>query len=507
MKINHKLIFAFGVLIVILLAEIILNQIVSDRAKQTYNTLQTEIYPVVDILNKYKPINKELYLLTSSRINGDAEISSINRLKGIIEVELSYIKKELRKLQYALPGESGDRQVLENIITDTERLKAKTSRANRLLIENKERGEVINNELSILKYEIEKLNTSIDRNIDYLNLQYKRASAKYNNELSNSLEAVSNFILITGIFGIILAIIITIQVTYSISEPIKKMKNAAFKMSEGNLDERVSIKGSNELADLGKSFNSMSDALKKSFSEQDRQLTHIKAINKELEQFVYVASHDLQEPLRTMSSYVGLIRELYIEQLDDNALKYVKHVEDASLRMKTLIKDLLDYSKIGKEKEVSIVDLNRVVEDILLDHELIIKDTGASIQVDNLPTLKGFDIELKQLFQNLINNGLKFRKKDTLPEIQIRVEEQPNYWLFSVKDNGIGMEKKYFERVFVIFQRLHNKDDYAGTGIGLSICKKIVDMHKGKIWIESKLDHGTTFYFTIYKRLTKHEEI
>src|SRR5690554_2905491 len=204
-----------------------------------------------------------------------------------------------------------------------------------------------------------------------------------------------------------------------------------------------------------------------------------------------------------MSSYVGLIKEMYTDQLDDNAIKYMTHVEAASLRMKTLIKDLLDYSKIGKEKTIVSVDLNKVVGDILTDHELIIKDSNATVDVDPLPTINGLEVELKQLFQNLINNGLKFRKEGTAPHIKVKVEEQSDYWLFSVKDNGIGMEKKYFERVFVIFQRLHNRNDYQGTGIGLSICKKIVDMHNGKIWIESEVNQGTTFYFTILKDLNK----
>ncbi|MBJ7881828.1 sensor histidine kinase [Gelidibacter salicanalis] len=507
MKIRHRLILAFGVLILVLLVEIILNQVITNRATQTYGTVQSKINPVINVINHYESIHKELNLLTSNRVNGDNKISSINRLNGIVEVELTYIEEELAVLKKELPEKSVDRLLLEKLIIDTEKLISTTIRLNNLLNNKKEYISNLELARTIHDNTILKLNSSIDKGIDHLNLNYKRAFEAYSIELANNLKSVSKIILITGISGILLALIVSVQIIYSISAPIYNLKKAALKMSRGHLDERIHIKGNNELAELGNSFNNMSIALKKSFNEQEKQIVEIKSVNKELEQFVYVASHDLQEPLRTMSSYVGLIKDLYIGQLDDKAVKYMTHVEDASLRMKTLIKDLLDYSKIGKEKTVTGVNLNTIAANILLDLELIIKDTNASVKFDNLPTVNGLELELKQLFQNLINNGLKFRKADTAPLIEITVEEQSKYWLFAVKDNGIGMDKQYFERVFVIFQRLHNRNDYHGTGIGLSICKKIVDMHKGKIWIESEVDQGSTFYFTIFKKLKKDEKI
>lgn len=500
MKIRHRLILAFGVLILVLLIEIILNQVITNRATKTYETLQTEINPAISVLNHYESINKELNLLISNRVHGDQNISTINKVKGIVEVELAYIETELSKLKEKLPERNSDRLLLEDLIDATKELTLTTIKFKHLLNTQNEQAKLAK---TLYKNDFLNLNSSVSKTIDQLTLNYSRASETYNNQLAKNLKSVSRIILITGLFGILLALIITLQITYSISEPIYKLKKAALKMSKGNLDERIKIKGNNELAELGNSFNAMSAALKKSFNEQKQQIVEIKSVNKELEQFVYVASHDLQEPLRTMSSYIGLISELYIDQLDDNALKYMTHVEDASLRMKTLIKDLLDYSKIGKEKTVTTVDLNKIVNDILLDHELIIKDTNASVTSDRLPTISGLEVELKQLFQNLINNGLKFARKDTAPQIKIKVEEQSEYWFFSIRDNGIGMEKKYFERVFVIFQRLHNKNDYQGTGIGLSVCKKIVAMHKGEIWIESKINEGSVFYFTIFKKLNK----
>ncbi|MBQ0767829.1 MAG: HAMP domain-containing protein [Bizionia sp.] len=503
MKIRHKLILAFSILILTLLAEIILNQVISNRATTTYETIQSRISPVINILNQYKAINKELNLLTTNRINGDNQTSTYNEVRGIVEVELTYIQTELIFHKGNLPKESENIVLMNSLIKDTEKLISTATEFNNLLAHKKEFEANYEQAKAIHDNEILSLNRAIDLNINHLNLNYKRVFDAYNSELSNNLKSVSKIILITGILGIVLAIIITIQITYSISGPIYKLKKAALKMSKGNLDERIFIKGNNELADLGNSFNNMSAALKKSFNEQEKQIEKIKSVNKELEQFVYVASHDLQEPLRTMTSYISLISEIYIEQLDGNALKYMNHVEDASLRMKTLIKDLLDYSKIGKEKVVKNVDLNKTVNDIILDFELIIKDNNATVKVAELPRIKGLEVELKQLFQNLISNGLKFKKADTDPLIEVTVEDQDDYWLFSVRDNGIGMEQKFFDRVFVIFQRLHNRNDYEGTGIGLSVCKKIVDMHKGEIWIESELNQGSTFYFTILKKLKK----
>ena len=503
MKISHKLILAFTVLIVILTAEIILNQVITNRATKTYETLQSEINPTLSVLKHYESINKEFTLLLNNRVNGDDRISSINRIRGIIDVELAYLEAELKSIKESIPIESPDRLLIEELITDTEKLISISEKLKLLFKNSRNQQDLLNTAKGIYQSDILVLHASIDKNINQLNVNYKREFEAYNNELAKNLKNVSNIILLTGTFGIILALIITFQITYSISDPIFKLKKAALKMSKGNLDERVQITGDNELAELGKHFNHMANALKKSFNEQENQIEEIKSVNKELEQFVYVASHDLQEPLRTMSSYVGLIRELYIDKLDDNASKYMSHVEDASLRMKTLIKDLLDYSKIGKEKTVTTVDLNQIVKDILTDHELIIKDSNATVDYDVLPTVNGLEVELKQLFQNLINNGLKFRKEGTDPHVQIQVEDQGEYWQFSVKDNGIGMDKKFHERVFIIFQRLHNRNDYQGTGIGLSICKKIVDMHKGEIWIESEVNQGSTFYFTIFKDLNE----
>jgi len=219
--------------------------------------------------------------------------------------------------------------------------------------------------------------------------------------------------------------------------------------------------------------------------------------NKELEQFAYVASHDLQEPLRTTSSFAELLQQQYKGKLDDKADKYLTFINQSSDRMKVLIKDLLDYSRIGRKKEVEQVDSNIIMQEVLADLNAAIKEAKAEIKFCKLPVFKGYPTEIKQLFQNLIINAIKFRRQDESPRINICATKENGLWAFSCDDNGIGISDEHSERIFVIFQRLHTRNEYDGSGIGLAHCKKIVELHGGKIWVKSNVGEGSTFYFTI----------
>jgi signal transduction histidine kinase len=221
--------------------------------------------------------------------------------------------------------------------------------------------------------------------------------------------------------------------------------------------------------------------------------------NHELEQFAYAASHDLQEPLRTTYNFINLLEKKYLNHADKESIEYITLIKNATLRMQDLIKDLLDFSKVGRNITFEAVDCNIVLKEVLAEMNSTIKENNAKISSAVLPVLNGNKMELKRLFQNLLSNGIKFQKKDVLPEIQISVTETNDDFVFAFKDNGIGIEEKYAEKIFVIFQRLHNVEEYPGTGIGLAICKKIVVMHGGKIWVESEPGRGSIFYFTIPK--------
>lgn len=221
--------------------------------------------------------------------------------------------------------------------------------------------------------------------------------------------------------------------------------------------------------------------------------------NKELEQFAYVASHDLREPLRTITSFIDLLQNQYKGKLDEKADKYLNFIISAAERMKVLINDLLEYSRIGRKKDGARIECNELVRQVLNDLHVAICETKAEIRTTDLPVIYAYPTEMKQLFQNLISNAMKFRKKDTKPEIHISAENLNDHWQFRVQDNGIGIDPKHRERIFVIFQRLHTRDEYEGSGIGLSNCRKIVELHGGKIWVESTPGAGSSFYFTIKK--------
>jgi PAS domain S-box-containing protein len=221
--------------------------------------------------------------------------------------------------------------------------------------------------------------------------------------------------------------------------------------------------------------------------------------NQDLENFAYMVSHDLQEPLRMVKSFLDLLVKKYGHQLDETAMKYIHFAVDGSERMKKLIEDLLEYSRVGTSKaEKTTVDINQIVENIKSIFHATLEERKAIVRYENLPIVKGIPVQLNQLFQNLIGNALKYNDKPQ-PEINIRYEETPTHHVFQILDNGIGIEPKHFDKIFIIFKRLHNRKDYSGTGIGLAICKRIVEKHGGKIWVDSAPGEGTTFSFTIQK--------
>jgi light-regulated signal transduction histidine kinase (bacteriophytochrome) len=222
--------------------------------------------------------------------------------------------------------------------------------------------------------------------------------------------------------------------------------------------------------------------------------------NVDLENYTYVVSHDLKAPLRAMRSFSAFLLEDYSEKLDKKGQDYLQRIADASSHMDTLIENLLLLSRVGRKfMEVEVVDLNQLLEEIVEDLEPSIQKSNGKVVFQNLPAVSIQRTWMKELFMNLINNGLKFNKSKT-PRVEVTYEERESGLLFKVRDNGIGIEEKYFDRVFTLFERLHTQEEYEGTGAGLAICKKIVQQFGGRIWIESQISRGSTFFFTLPKK-------
>jgi light-regulated signal transduction histidine kinase (bacteriophytochrome) len=248
-----------------------------------------------------------------------------------------------------------------------------------------------------------------------------------------------------------------------------------------------------ELRDLAESFNRMSRELHQRTSELSRS-------NHELEQFAHLASHDLQEPLRMVSSYLQILQMEFEGKLGAEADEYIRYAVEGALRMKKLIDSLLSYSRLGRSgQKFEMSDFNQIVKHALENLKVSVEEHRAFIRAEPLPKAMADPILMTELFQNLIGNAIKF-KGESLPEVRVAARDAGREWIFSVRDNGIGIDPKHFESIFVIFKRLHSREKYPGTGIGLASCKKIVDIHGGKIWVESNAEGaGSTFYFTIPK--------
>jgi PAS domain S-box-containing protein len=301
-----------------------------------------------------------------------------------------------------------------------------------------------------------------------------------------------------------------IQRWFGTNTDITELKNAEDKTQE--LLEQLQV-SSEELNASNEELQATTEELKTTNEELQLQMdfeveakreleeiaSKLKISNKELEQFAYVASHDLQEPLRMVTSFTQLLERRYKDKLDVDADEYIGFIVEGSKRMKYLIDDLLEFSRLNTQnREFESVLLKITLEDVLRNLTATIKENNVQISHDPLPTILGDHSQINQLLQNLIANAIKFHG-DERPKVHISAEESGNEWIISVNDKGIGIDPDHQEQIFRIFKRLHTREEYAGTGIGLAICKRIIDKHNGKIWVESELGKGSTFFFTIPK--------
>jgi light-regulated signal transduction histidine kinase (bacteriophytochrome) len=304
-----------------------------------------------------------------------------------------------------------------------------------------------------------------------------------------------------------------------VSQPVVELAEQVRAVADGAYEKRITSRGSPELAALADDVDGMRRQIAAELREVREARAQVEWINeqlkiqadeltrsnRDLEQFAYVASHDLQEPLRKVASFCQLLQRRYAGQLDERADQYIAFAVDGAQRMQRLINDLLAFSRIGRlTAGFTDVDLNRVLDDVTSQLEARNED-DAEIVWSDLPTVEGEEPLLSTLFANLIGNSLKFRRPDVPPVIRITAERDGKEWRINVRDNGIGIEAEFADKVFVIFQRLHARDAYEGTGIGLAIVKKIVEYHGGRIWLDLDVDEGTSINFTLPAAVTPDE--
>ncbi|MBU1887877.1 MAG: HAMP domain-containing protein [Candidatus Omnitrophica bacterium] len=330
--------------------------------------------------------------------------------------------------------------------------------------------------------------------------------------LKNRITVINTTIfVIIGVVALI-AVFIIFYTTNSITNPIQKLYEGAEIIGKGNLDHRFEIKTGDEIQDLAEGFNKMAGELKGLYTnlenkvkERTAQLAEANNAlglkNKELDDFTYIVSHDLKEPLRGVKAFTRLLIEEYSGKLDDEGREYLKAISESSSRMTNLIEDLLNLSRIGRIRNIEPdVDLNEILSGVKKNLQYSLEEKKVDLKVaENFPKVMCDRIRISEVFSNLVSNAIKYSKKDVRPVIELGYCDKGGLYEFYVKDNGIGIEKQYHDRVFQIFQRLHAKGEYEGTGAGLTIVKKIVENHGGKIWLDSETGKGTTFYFTIPK--------
>lgn len=306
----------------------------------------------------------------------------------------------------------------------------------------------------------------------------------------------------------IFTVVASIYVTRWLINPIVNLTDATRTISAGNLTLVIEKKSNDEIGQLTDSFNQMTEQLRIKQEELMKSNAYIKQqaeelldrYNSDLEQFAYVTTHDLIEPLRMITSYIQLLQRRYRNLYDDEAKEFMNYVVEGVDRMHNIINDLFEYSHIRTDvKDFENLDLNDALNASIKKLDKEITTSGATITRRGLPIIRGVESNLVQVFQNLIGNAVKFRQPDQPLQIDISCEEREYDWLFSVQDNGIGFDPQYKDKVFEIFKRLNKRDDYPGSGMGLAITKNIVERHGGKIWVDSRLGYGTTFYFTIKK--------
>ncbi|MGW2219988.1 sensor histidine kinase [Nonomuraea sp. NPDC001684] len=359
------------------------------------------------------------------------------------------------------------------------------------------------------KHAFDQIRALLDRQDDRLAKARQRAQ-----EELRQVEQVRNLAFVVMLILFLVAgVAMAVLLRRSIGRPLDELREAARDIAAGDFDRAIPVSGPADIREVARDVESMRTkivfaleefrkqhvVLREQAAGLDAQAEELRRSNAELEQFAYVASHDLQEPLRKIATFCQLLQKRYGDVLDERGLQYIHFAVDGATRMQVLINDLLTFSRVGRlYDDRKPVDLAESLDKALVDLSAVIEETGAEIErPDPLPNVIGDPTMLGMLWQNLVGNALKFRAPDRAPRIRITCEQRENEWLFSVTDNGIGVEAEFADKIFIIFQRLHSREAYSGTGIGLAMCKKIVENHGGTIWLDTGHTEGARISFTL----------
>jgi signal transduction histidine kinase len=321
------------------------------------------------------------------------------------------------------------------------------------------------------------------------------------NDSAGTLEAVSLGI---GVALLLVVGLVALGLRNTATRPLMRLASQARQVAAGDFEREVIASGPREAVDLAIDVNRMRErilselsAVRVANSALQARAHDLERSNSELEQFAYVASHDLQEPLRKVASFCQLLQRRYVGQLDERADQYIEFAVDGAKRMQVLIDDLLAFSRVGRvEREAALMSTASALSAARVNLTAEIRESGAVIESADLPVVRAEFSLITSLFQNLLGNAIKFRGEKA-PRITVSARQEDEFWRFTVADNGIGIEPEYADRIFVIFQRLHDRASYSGTGIGLAMCRKIVEYYGGRIWLETTASSGATFCFTL----------
>lgn len=352
---------------------------------------------------------------------------------------------------------------------------------------------------------------------DELNTATAQAEDEIHAEIASAREGLTTasqqvvaLLVLVGFTVLMVSVFLWIMLQHWVLRPLDELGTHLQQVSEGYYAHRIELTGPPEITRVGRDVDAMRErivsdlqevgAARRKLQEQsdllESQADELRRSNLELEQFAYVASHDLQEPLRKVASFCQLLQRRYAGQLDERADSYIDFAVEGAKRMQTLINDLLAFSRVGRTKNFAPVDLDVALSDALSSLETRLDEAGAVITGEDLPTVEGDRTLLTQVFFNLVGNAVKFRGEEA-PQVHISARREGAEWVFCCADNGIGIDAQYAERIFVIFQRLHTRDKYGGTGIGLAMCKKIIEFHGGRIWLDTADEPGTRICWSL----------